>query len=192
MTQPGYLAVTVEQAHRVCVLSVSGELDITNTAHLFRAAAPAVAADSECFVLDLSGLAFTDVQGARALAAITHHIPVACPVVVQETGPCVHRVLELTGISLQPSRSSLAAAANPEDRARELILRCQQARSAARETMARSRHMGRQLAATETMVADTFIQLAAHKPQNAERLITVSQAARARATRYRQLASNTP
>jgi anti-anti-sigma factor len=79
----------------VCVLAVTGELDLFTVADLAESAAAALAAPAERFVLDLSGLRFIDCSGARALGAVTQAVPAGCPVIVRSVSPAVRRVMDL-------------------------------------------------------------------------------------------------
>jgi len=63
------LTVTSTREGRVCVLGVSGELDIATTPALTQQAAAALRLPAERLIIDLSGLEFIDCCGARALAA---------------------------------------------------------------------------------------------------------------------------
>ena len=63
MTMP-LLTVTITREGRVCVLSVSGELDIATTPALTRHAAAALQDPAERMIIDLSGLEFLDCCGS--------------------------------------------------------------------------------------------------------------------------------
>lgn len=52
-------------------------------------------------MLDLSGLAFLDCRGARALAEAARAVPVDSPVIVRSVCPRVRRVLDLLGLDLE-------------------------------------------------------------------------------------------
>lgn len=91
------LKVRVRRNGRLCVLRVSGELDIATAASFAAQAAEALRIPPGQFVLDLSGLEFVDVRGARALAAVTCAVPAGCPVLVRSANSRVRRVLDLLG-----------------------------------------------------------------------------------------------
>ena len=74
MTMPP-LTVTIAREGRVCVLSVSGELDIATTPTLTRQAAAVLQDPAERLIIDLSGLEFLDCCGVRALAAVAPPLP---------------------------------------------------------------------------------------------------------------------
>jgi anti-sigma B factor antagonist len=181
-----YLKVQTGHDGPAAVLAVSGELDVVSTNRLLDAAAPAVAADYERFVLDLAGLTFTDCYGARALAALAATVPDECPVIVCSVQPAVRRVLDLTGITLErmPGKDRVPA----EERAAGLIRDVHAARSDAQATRAETRRAARRFAETEDCVAVTMAIMAQRKPQEAERLLSLSGQARTRAERFRRLA----
>ena len=68
MAKAGYLRVETAHHGLVCVLAVTGELDLLTVADLAESAAAALQTRAERFVLDLSRLSFIDCCGARALA----------------------------------------------------------------------------------------------------------------------------
>ncbi len=69
------LNVTITREGQVCVLTVSGELDIATTPTLTQQAAAALRQPAERLIIDLSGLQFIDCGGARALAAVIRGAP---------------------------------------------------------------------------------------------------------------------
>jgi anti-anti-sigma factor len=95
------LTVTITREGRVCVLSVSGELDIATTPALTQQAAAALRLPAERLIIDLSGLQFIDCCGVRALAAVTRAAPPGCPVLVRGAGRRVSRILNLLAVSLE-------------------------------------------------------------------------------------------
>ncbi len=95
------LTVTSTREGRVCVLGVSGELDIATTPALTQQAATALRLPAERLIIDLSGLQFIDCCGARALAAVTRATPPGCPVLVRGAGRRVSRILDLLAVSLE-------------------------------------------------------------------------------------------
>jgi anti-sigma B factor antagonist len=105
----GYLGFRVQRDGAVCVLSVSGELDFVTADGFAERARLAVGGRAERLVLDLSGLAFADCCGARALAAVTRGVPGDCPVIVRSAGPVVRRLLDLMGLDLESRRGEADA-----------------------------------------------------------------------------------
>ena len=89
------LTVTITRKGLVCVLGISGELDIATTPALTRQAAAALRPPTERLIIDLSGLRFVDCCGARALAAATRAAPAGCPVLVRGASDRVRRILDL-------------------------------------------------------------------------------------------------
>jgi anti-sigma B factor antagonist len=127
------LTVTIKRAGRVCVLSVTGELDIATTAALAEQAVPAVRHHVEQLIIDLSGLKFIDCCGVRALAAVTRAAPPGCPVLVRGATRRVRAVLDLLAVPLE--RSGTIAL----DRSQWLVLEAQVLRSWARQARTDSR-----------------------------------------------------
>ncbi|MGE5133471.1 MAG: STAS domain-containing protein [Gemmatimonadota bacterium] len=101
MGRADHLSARVEYDGLVCVLAVSGELDLLAAGKYADIAAAALRTNAERFVLDLSGLKFVDCGGARALAATAQAVPAGCPVIVRSVSPAARRVLELLGLSLE-------------------------------------------------------------------------------------------
>jgi anti-anti-sigma factor len=66
---------------------VAGELDITTATSMSRRLQAIGTAHPERLVLDLSGLAFIDVAGARALDETYKALTGECPVIVRQPGP---------------------------------------------------------------------------------------------------------
>jgi anti-anti-sigma factor len=99
-----FLRVRVERDVGVCVLAVSGELDIATTPELVQQAAAVLDTPPVRLVLDLSGLEFIDCAGARALAEVVDAMPAACPVTVASMSCMAQRVLGVLaafGMSLE-------------------------------------------------------------------------------------------
>jgi anti-anti-sigma factor len=92
------LKLRVKRAGPACVLLVSGELDIATAPSFAAQAAAALEVAPGQLVLDLSGLEFVDVGGARTLAAVAGAVPAGCPVLVRSASPRVRRVLGMIGM----------------------------------------------------------------------------------------------
>lgn len=174
-----YLEVTVEHRVRVCELTVSGELDACVAGRFADAAMEAVRTATGPVLVDLSGLEFMDVSGARSLAAV---IRVITPRLagLRSCRPPVRRVLELLGLDVD----SLSVGAARDFETRELI--------------ARSREISAYLAngvsnAGKVLdgLADSYAQMACQRQSrgqfgDAERLRARSQATREHARRLRE------
>jgi anti-anti-sigma factor len=174
-----YLKVEVTHHGLVCVVAVTGELDLFTVADLAGAAAAALRTPMERFVLDLSGLAFIDCCGARALATVTRAVPAGCPVIVRAVSPAAHRLMDLMGVNLE-LREMVAGS-----RAAGLVLESQRLRSLTQQAIADSCALAQTVAATEDRVADTLIRLANRRPHRAGRLAALSRAARTQAAHFR-------
>jgi len=135
------LKVTIKRQSRVCVLSVSGELDIATTAALAELAVPAVQVPAELVVIDLTGLEFIDCRGAQALAAVSRAVPPGCPVLVRGVGARVRKVLDILAISLERGGEEDQNQAVAWLVLESQVLRSwsEQVRAAARHLVARSR-----------------------------------------------------
>lgn len=181
-----YLTVRELRAGRRCVLAVGGELDSASADRLPGRAAPAVTPGYTQFVLDLAGLTFTDCHGARTLAALVRTVPDECAVIVRSVHPAVRRVLDLLGVSLErmPRNKSVPAGG----RTARLVRDTQIARSQAQATITEVRKAAWLVAGTRDSVAVTMAVMAQQKPWHAERLLALSQQARAQAERFRMLA----
>jgi anti-anti-sigma factor len=183
--EAGYLKVETAHHGLVCVLAVTGELDLVTVPNLAESAAAALKTPAERFVLDLSRLTFIDCCGARALAAITRTVPPGCPVIVRSVSPAVRRVLDLMNVNLE-SRAMV-----PGNQAARLLLESQRIRSLAQQAMAESRALAETLAATEDRVADTLTRLADRRPHRAGPLAALSHTARTQAAQFRARARTT-
>lgn len=179
MVKSGYLKVETAHHGLVCVLTVTGELDLFTVANLAESAVAALKTPAERFVLDLSRLSFIDCCGVRALATITRTISAGCPVIVRSVSPAVRRVLDLMGMNLD-SRVMV-----PGNQAARLLLESQRIRSLTRQAMAESCTLAETLAATEDRVADTLARLADHRPHRTGRLRALSNTARSQAAQFR-------
>jgi anti-anti-sigma factor len=100
------LAVKVVRDGRICVLTLSGDLDILAVPRFLMHAAQAVDERTERFVLNLAGLTFLDCSGARALAALTNLLPSGCPVIIRSLSPAARRILDLLNLDLRQEPSA--------------------------------------------------------------------------------------
>jgi anti-sigma B factor antagonist len=93
------LTVTLRREGRVCVVSVSGELDIA-TAPVLAGQATVLPGGIERLIVDLSGLEFIDCRGVQVLAGVTQAAPPGCPVVVRGATGRVSKVLDILAVPL--------------------------------------------------------------------------------------------
>jgi anti-anti-sigma factor len=82
----------------IATATVSGELDITNAPALYQRLMKVAATRPERLVLDLGGLVFVDVAGARALDCARQALEVGCPVILRGARPSAREVFRLTGL----------------------------------------------------------------------------------------------
>jgi anti-anti-sigma factor len=112
------LTVAATRDGRRCVLTIAGDLDLTTAAKLFPAVTEVAGAlngqdgQTDQLVLDLAGLAFVDVAGARALMAAVHAVPGGHQVTVRSISPIARRLLDLLGWS--PGTSHHAGHFSPD------------------------------------------------------------------------------
>lgn len=90
------------------MLTVTGALDCLSVTGFLIHAARVVDERTERFVLDLGGLTFLDVAGARGLALAAHFPPSSCPVIIRSLSAWARRVLDLMdlmdlGLRQEPS-----------------------------------------------------------------------------------------
>ena len=85
-------------AHGAAVtVIVAGELDITTATSMSKQLLTIGALHPQWLVLDLSGLDFVDVAGARALDQTYRALEAGCPVTVRQPRPSARKIFELTG-----------------------------------------------------------------------------------------------
>ena len=132
MNTDGGLEVRIGQDGPVCVVAISGELDIATAAEAAVLAAPAAVLPAERLVLDLSGLRFIDGRGARMLAELTAAVDPGTVVIVRSAGRQVRRVLHILGVDLE-RRGSI-----PGSRREWLLLESRAVRGWAEQTRADS------------------------------------------------------
>lgn len=123
-------------ASGLCVLRISGELDLI-TAHEFAGrVAAAVQRIGGPVVADLSGLALIDARGGRMLVAALHALPGGRRAAVQNCPPQIRLVLDTLGLSLNHVAAESLASSNevsPWSATRDLVDRVQRARLTAGE-----------------------------------------------------------
>jgi anti-sigma B factor antagonist len=78
------------------LITVAGEVDISNAAALEAAVAAATARTPERLIFDLAGLRFMDSAGIAVLLAAANNV---AAVRLRSPSPTVRRVVELTGLA---------------------------------------------------------------------------------------------
>jgi len=198
-----HLQIKAEHRGPVCVLAVSGDLDVGSAdqfTEFIQGTVPMMRPRPRRVVIDLSGLRFIDCRGARALAAAARSAPGRCPVVVRSVRHPVRRVLDLLGVDLDLLGPNLdligldvervrgSAAAVAQSPTGRLVRQSRLARSWSAEIMEDSRRAVRVIAATEDKMAVTLGLLADQRPTAADRLTALSEEARTQAWRLRDQA----
>ena len=92
------LQIDVSRDGVVTTVTATGELDITTATVLTDRLLAAAAGHPERLVLDLSGLVFVDVAGARALHDVHTLLQAMCPVILRQPRPSARKVFEITGL----------------------------------------------------------------------------------------------
>jgi anti-sigma B factor antagonist len=147
----GELRVTAEDRDGVCVLAVSGELDVITSADFTLRATRTVREATGPVLVDLSGLTFTDASGARALAAVIGAIPAWRLVAVWSGHPPVRRVLALLGIDLEQAGRPAETAAERQIGTLAALVRVTRSRS--REAVTLAEEVMARLAVTSATTA---------------------------------------
>jgi anti-anti-sigma factor len=92
------LHVDITRDGVVAKVTVTGELDIATATTLRGHLLDVGATHPDRIVLDLDGMAFVDVAGARALDEMCHLLEAGCPVIVRSPQPSARKVFRLTGL----------------------------------------------------------------------------------------------
>lgn len=190
-----HLRVRAERRGCICVVAVSGPLDMSTSAGLTDCIRAERAARPARLVIDMSGVSFVDFSGARALAAAISPVPGQCPVVVRSLRPAARRGLEQAGLDLGWLDRGTGPAADSRTRGRDgapadsatgtLIRQWQHLHGSVERAIADSRRTALSLASTEDHIAATLLRLAARRPAASARLETLSQTARSYAATLR-------
>lgn len=99
------LQVEVRWDGVAATVTASGELDITTATALTRRLLKVAAAHPQRVVLDLGGLVFVDVAGARALDVTHRLLEAECQVILRRPRPSARKVFAVAGgTSPQPQR----------------------------------------------------------------------------------------
>jgi anti-anti-sigma factor len=94
-------SLTIRVAHRDdgCVLSLSGELDLSGVDRLRRELEQAEASDARSIVVDLSALEFLDSSGLNELLAAQQRASTDGDRLALQRGPApIQRVFEISGV----------------------------------------------------------------------------------------------
>lgn len=198
------LRIRAERRDRICVLSLSGSLDVSAGAGLTERIAAERAARPARVVVDMSGVSSVDPGGARALAAAARPLPGQCPVIVRSLRPAARRQLELAGLDLGWLDSGLLGSGRPDSRpdpaeaqARGwerpladsatgiLVREWRYLLGSAEHAAADSYRTAQSLASTEDHLAATLRRLAVRCPAASAHLEGLSQTARSYAATLR-------
>jgi anti-sigma B factor antagonist len=90
------LVIATGDSDGIPVISVAGQLDISNAAALEQALAGAAAAHPRALIFDLSGLEFMDSAGVSVLVRARTEVG---EVRLRSPTPIVRRLIEITGLS---------------------------------------------------------------------------------------------
>ena len=93
----GQAGITVRTAHQdgTPVISVAGELDLTNAEEVRSAIEAVVGGHDQRVVFDVSALTFMDSSGIALFASVTRR---AREVELRDPTPIVRRLIEMTGL----------------------------------------------------------------------------------------------
>lgn len=148
-----YLKVQAERSNGLCVLRITGDLDMS-MADVFADHVDAVVRAMPGPVqIDLSGLRFIDEHGARALVAVIRILLAGRLTAIRPCPPHVRRVLELPGLSADYALTGDWTA--PEAETCHLVDRLRRARLDASEAMLEARGMLSRLTDTCIRLAST-------------------------------------
>ena len=92
------LQIDVRWDGAVATVTVTGDLDITTAAGLTRRLLAVAAGHPARLVLDLRGVAFVDVAGARELDDVHTLLQTVCPVILRQPRPSARKVFGITGL----------------------------------------------------------------------------------------------
>jgi anti-anti-sigma factor len=110
------LTVAATTNGRSCILTLTGDLDLTTATELMHTMSGLVGAldgQADEVVLDLAGLAALDVGGARALMTAVAAIPDGHRVTVRSISPIASRLLRVLGWSLETPQNLSGPVSSP-------------------------------------------------------------------------------
>jgi anti-sigma B factor antagonist len=93
---PSSITVKTQTEGGTPVVSLSGELDLTNIEPVRSSIGAVLTAGTERLVVELSGLAFMDSSGLALLASFARKIP---EIEVRDPTPIVRRLIDLSGLA---------------------------------------------------------------------------------------------
>ena len=184
----GYLRIQAEGSNGLCVLRVSGEVDVLTAEEVAERADQALQEVPGPVMVDLSGLTFIDACGARALAAMIDTLPAGRLTAVRSCAPHVRLVFDLLDLSLNYLPADYLSAENwtaPRFGTRELTSRVQEALLHASVAKDSASGVMALLADTSTRLASTLEQTGLIREQG-RRVLASARAAREQAIRSRQ------
>jgi anti-anti-sigma factor len=93
------LSISVSESASEAVVSLAGEIDLSNVAALSAAVGSLLTASPPRVVLDMAGVTFCDSQGLGTLVVLSRRATFAhsC-LVLTNVGDFLHRVLDITGL----------------------------------------------------------------------------------------------
>jgi anti-sigma B factor antagonist len=184
----GYLRIQAEGSNGLCVLRVSGEVDVVTAEEVAERAEQALQAVPGPVMVDLSDVTFIDACGGRALAAMIDTLPAGRLTAIRSCAPHVRLVLDLLDLSLNYLPADYLSAENwtaPRFGTRELMSRVQEARLQASVVKDNASGVLAMLADTDTRLAITLEQTQLIREQG-RRVLASARAAREHAIRSRQ------
>src|SRR5262249_19829006 len=93
-----YLQVRAERRNGMCVLQITGELDMGMTATFLARADAEVRAVPGPVIVDLTGLTFVDAPGARVLTQLTRKLSASRLAAVTPCTPAVRRIMRIVRV----------------------------------------------------------------------------------------------
>jgi anti-sigma B factor antagonist len=96
--QNGLLTVRIRPDADRCLVSLNGEVDLSNAEALEATLQEAIGEGPERVVIDMRDLSFIDSTGIACLVRLLHEVDADRLRFVHSTSPAVVRVLQLTGV----------------------------------------------------------------------------------------------
>jgi anti-sigma B factor antagonist len=93
---PSSVTVKTSSEGGTPVVSLSGELDLTNAGRVQSVIQDMIAAGTGRLVVEMSGLEFMDSSGLALFASVARRVP---EVELRDPSPIVRRLIELTGLA---------------------------------------------------------------------------------------------